>query len=62
MAVQMQRLHAELKDRVWGCWRQQLAAPSPSPGAADPARLLQLWDYEASLTGQVGKQMLHATT
>lgn len=53
MAVQMQRVHAELKGSMWGPWSQRLFEPPLSPQAATPTRLLQLWDYEASLTIQV---------
>jgi len=53
LAVQMQRVHAELKGRMWGPWGHRCSGPVPPPTTADPTRLLQLWDYEGSLTIQV---------
>ena len=53
IAVQMQRVHAELKAQVWGPWGQHLSGPPPPPNTSNPTRLLQLWDYEASLSIQV---------
>ena len=53
MAVQMQRVHAELKASVWGAWRQHLTEPTAPVPAPIVTRLLEMWDYEASLTIQV---------
>ena len=53
MAVQMQRVHAELKASVWGTWRQHLTEPTAPVPAPSVTRLLEMWDYEASLTIQV---------
>ena len=61
IAVQMQRVHAELKAQVWGPWGQHVSAPPPPPNTSNPTRLLQLWDYEASLSIQV-RGYYHAPT
>jgi len=53
IAVQMQRVHAELKTQVWGPWGQHLSGPPPPPNTSNPTRLLQFWEYEASLSIQV---------
>lgn len=53
MAVQMQRVHAELKASVWGTWRQHLTEPTAPVPAPSVTRLLEMWDYEAGLTIQV---------
>ena len=53
MAVQMQRVHAELKATVWGTWRRHLTEPTAPVPAPSVTRLLEMWDYEASLTIQV---------
>lgn len=53
MAVQMQRVHAELKASVWGAWMRHLTEPAAPVPAPSVTRLLEMWDYEASLTIQV---------
>ncbi|DBA99529.1 TPA: hypothetical protein ACH3X3_012111 [Trebouxia sp. C0006] len=58
IAVQMQRVHAELKAQVLGPWGQHLSGPPPPPNTSDPTRLLQLWDYEASLSIQVISEVI----
>lgn len=53
MAVQMQRVQAELRASVWGAWRRHLTEPTAAVPATSVSRLLEMWDYEASLTIQV---------
>lgn len=53
MAVQMQRVHAELKASVWGAWGRHLTDPAPAVPAPSVTRLLEMWDYEGSLLMQV---------
>lgn len=53
MAVQMQKVHAELRASVWGAWRRLLTEPTAPGPAPSVTCLLEMWDYEASLTIQV---------
>ena len=59
MAVQMQRVHAQLKGSVWGAWGRHLTDPTAPVPAPSVTRLLEMWDYEGSLLMQV-TSLLHA--
>lgn len=61
MAVQMLRVHAELKASVWGAWRRHSTEPTAPVSAPGVTRLLQVWDYEAGLTIQVTALALAAS-
>lgn len=61
MAVQMQRVHAELKAGVWGAWGQHLTEPAAPVPAPSVTRLLEMWDYEASLLMQVTTALILIT-
>ena len=58
MAVQMQRVQAELKASVWGAWRRHMTEPTACVPAPSVTRLLEMWDYEASLTIQVTARLV----
>ncbi|KAL3153975.1 hypothetical protein ABBQ32_013531 [Trebouxia sp. C0010 RCD-2024] len=60
MAVQMQRVQAELKASVWGAWGRHLTDSAPALPAPSVPCLLEMWDYEGSLLMQERKAICQA--
>lgn len=48
------QLHADLYTVMYGVLQKYVAGVAPSSVPVNPQRLLELWDYEGSLSAQVG--------
>ena len=60
--IQLTRLHADLRQAVFGRHQQRSRAALPLRTPLNVARLLCLWDYEAGLSLQVRSRPAHTQT